>query len=142
MSSWKRFEDIEAWGKARTLAKEISDILNRDALKHEYELKSQMKRSSGSVMDNIAEGFERGGNREFIQFLSFSKESNAEIRSQLYRLFDNNFISKKQFDNLYKESENISKMITGLIKYLRDQKTKGYKFKEDRGNYISTTNPE
>ncbi len=135
MASWKRFEDIEAWEKARILAKTLFLILNQSELKHEYELKSQLKRSVGSVMDNIAEGFERGGNREFIQFLSIAKGSNAEVRSQLYRLFDNNFISKKQFDNLYKESENISKMITGLIKYLRDQKQKGYKFKEDQEDY-------
>lgn len=135
MSSWKRFEDIDAWQKSRILAKEIYGIFNQDQLKHEFELKSQMKNAVGSIMDNIAEGFERGGNREFIQFLSIAKASSAEIRSQLYRLIDNRFISQILFEKLYTESENISKMITGLITYLKDHKHKGYKFKEDQPEY-------
>lgn len=88
MATIKQFEDLEIWQEARRLAKEVQVISIETDLKSDFKFKEQIKSSSGSVMDNIAEGFERDGNLEFRQFLSFAKGSAGETRSQLYRVFD------------------------------------------------------
>ena len=85
MATIKRFEDIISWQKARELNKLIGDITDLGKFKRSYKLIDQIESSSGSIMDNIVEGFERGGNKEFIQFLYISKGSCGEFRSQLYR---------------------------------------------------------
>ena len=97
--------------------------------KDDPDLRRQLKRSSGSAMDNIAEGFERGGKKEFIQFLSISKGSVGETRSQLYRSIDNELISQQQFDELILIAEEVSKMLEGLMSYLRGSDLKGPKYK-------------
>lgn len=94
MAAIRRFEELECWKKARVLCTETS-------LKTEFALKDQLLRSSGSVMDNIAEGFERGGNKEFIQFLFIAKASCAEVKSQLYRSKDRKYISEDDFERMY-----------------------------------------
>jgi four helix bundle protein len=94
MATINRFEDLEIWQNDRKLSKEIIEISNITDLKNDYKLKDQIKGSSGSVMDNIAEGFERDGNLEFRQFLSISKASAGETRSQLYRTYDSGYISE------------------------------------------------
>jgi four helix bundle protein len=129
MATFKRFEDIEAWQKSRILNQQINLITKYPNFKDDPDLKRQIKRSSGSVMDNIAEGFERGGKKEFIQFLSISKGSAGETRSQLYRSLDQELINKEQFDKLFKLSEEISKMIERLMSYLRNSDLKGQKYK-------------
>jgi len=86
--TFSNFEEIRAWQKARTLAREVYYLTRTESFKHQYHISDQMKRSSGSVMDNIAEGFDRGGRKEFIHFLSISKGSISELRSQLYRALD------------------------------------------------------
>ena len=129
MATFKRFEDIEAWQKVRILSQQINTITKYPNFKDDPDLKKQIKRSSGSAMDNIAEGFERGGKKEFIQFLSISKGSIGETRSQLYRAFDQEFISKEQFDELFNLSEEISKMLEGLMSYLQRSDIKGPKYK-------------
>ncbi len=90
-----------------------------------------LKKTSGSIMDNIAEGFDRGGNVEFRQFLSISKGSTGEIKSQFYRCFDAEYIEKGEFDGLYKLADDISKMASGLINYLNRSDLKGNKFKRE-----------
>ncbi len=95
MSSFNQFEEIKAWQKARTLAKLVYDIVSNPRFKNDNRLRSQMLGSSGSIMDNIAEGQGRGGNKEFKQFLWIAKGSFSELRSQLYRSFDIGFIDKK-----------------------------------------------
>ena len=129
MATFKRFEDIEAWQKSRILSKKINTITTYPLYKDDPDLRRQLKRSSGSAMDNIAEGFERGGKKEFIQFLSISKGSVGETRSQLYRSIDNELISQQQFDELILIAEDVSKMLEGLMSYLRGSDLKGPKYK-------------
>jgi len=93
MSKVERFEDLKVWQLARVLCKEIHELTMKEAFSKDFKLIGQIKSSSGSIMDNIAEGFERDGNKEFIQFLSISKGSCGETRSQLYRAIDNGCIS-------------------------------------------------
>jgi four helix bundle protein len=97
MATFNKFEDIVGWQKARILCKLINEYSRKDSFSRDFKLISQIKGSSGSAMDNIAEGFERGGNKEFIQFLSFSKGSAGETKSQLYRALDNGYISQEEF---------------------------------------------
>lgn len=104
MATVKQFEDLEIWKLARILCNDINKIASSTELRNDYKLYGQIDGSSGSVMDNIAEGFERNGNREFIQFLSIAKASCGETRSQLYRGLDRNYINKNKFDNLYEQT--------------------------------------
>ncbi len=129
MSAWKTFEDIEAWQLAREFCKDVYRLITETDLKNDFRLKDQINGSSGSIMDNIAEGFERGGNKEFIQFLSIAKASAGESRSQLYRIFDRNFISTQEFDQLKNKTLLISGKISKLMKYLKSSDLKGPKYK-------------
>jgi four helix bundle protein len=104
MATIKRFEDIEAWQKARLLAKEIYAISIETNLSKDFRFRDQINAAAGSVMDNIAEGFESGGKLELINFLTISKGSCAEVRSQLYRCFDRNFIDEIKMDKLFKSN--------------------------------------
>jgi four helix bundle protein len=129
MATIKKFEDLEIWKEARRLSKVIIAIAKESDLKTDYRLKDQIKASSGSVMDNIAEGFERNGNIEFRQFLSIAKGSAGEARSQLYRVFDNDYINEDQLNSLVLEYENLSGKINNFIIYLNNNDYKGTKFK-------------
>lgn len=129
MSTWKKFEDINAWQMARKLANRIFKLLQNEAFARDFKLKNQLLASSGSIMDNIAEGFERGGNKEFIQFLYVSKGSAGELRSQLYRCFDFGYITEDELEILQSEVIGLSNQISGIIRYLKSSKLKGDKFK-------------
>jgi four helix bundle protein len=128
MASIKRFEDIEAWQMSRRLCREIDNITSSGTFVKDYALKDQIRRSSGSIMDNIAEGFGRGGNKEFNQFLSFSKGSAMEVQSQLYRALDYKHINQEIFDQLYENTNHIIGKITNLMKYLFNCENKGTKY--------------
>lgn len=125
-----RFEDLEIWKKARELSYQIFLITERETFKADYRLKSQIRAAAGSVMDNIAEGFEREGKSEFKQFLYISKGSAGEVRSQLYRMLDNRFISEMEFNQLKQEYEILSIKIKNFIKYLNSTEYKGIKYKK------------
>lgn len=116
MATVERFEDLEIWQLARTLCNDIYNVAVNSDLRTDYKLYSQIDGSSGSVMDNIAEGFERNGNREFIQFLSIAKSSCGETRSQLYRVFDRKYIG--EVEKLKGQTITLSKKIAAFMGYL------------------------
>lgn len=128
MPNIERFEDIESWKRARLVTKKIYELSSGGDFSRDYGLKDQIRRSSVSVMSNIAEGFERDGNKEFINFLSIAKGSCGEARSQLYVALDQNFISTADFESTYDHLSQTSRMIGGFMNYLRQSDLKGKKF--------------
>jgi four helix bundle protein len=114
----ERFEDIESWQLARELCRFVYSLVNGSPLGRDFSLKDQMVRSSGSIMDNIAEGFDGGTNREFIRFLQYSKRSCSELQSQLYRCLDQNYCSQDQFDAIYAQTAFTRNKIGAFINYL------------------------
>ncbi len=128
MAKIEKFEDLEIWNLSREICNDIEMLFERTSLGKRFSLKDQMDRSSGSIMDNIAEGFERNGNREFINFLSFSKGSCGELKSQLYRAFDKKLISKLEFETISVKIELVKNKIGAFMKYLNNSEIKGLKF--------------
>jgi four helix bundle protein len=123
----QRFEELEVWKNARLLCIKIRDLSVNTALAKDYSLKDQILRSSGSIMDNIAEGFERDGKKEFIQFLYIAKGSLGETRSQLYRCFDANHITEEPINDLIDDCLNLSAQIKKFINYLVSIDMPGHK---------------
>lgn len=130
MATITKFEDIVAWQKARVLCQRIFEYMNRGEFARDFKLRDQINASSGSVMDNIAEGFERDGKNEFRQFLAIAKASCGEVQSQLYRALDRNYLTQEEFQSLYNDCSQINKMIAKLMQYLNSTEYKGNKFKE------------
>ena len=130
MATIRRFEDLEAWKKSRTLTQEIWKITNAGTFARDYKLKDQITAASGSAMDNIAEGFGRGGRLEFVNFLSIAKGSVDETKSQLYRALDFGHITEEKFEAVYALADEAGKTIQGLIDYLNSSSLKGTKFKD------------
>lgn len=124
----ERFEDLEIWQEARELCKFIFEISEKEPFCKDYKFRDQIRSSSGSIMDNITEGFERGGNKEFIQFLSFAKGSCGETRSQSYRAFDFKYIDQNVLNELLERTINLSKHISGFMTYLKNSDLKGPKY--------------
>ena len=129
MAKIERFEDLEVWQKARQLARVVYSKTFEGTFSKDFSLRDQINRSAGSVMDNIAEAFEREGKQEFIQFLSYPKSSAAEVRSQLYRAKDRNHLSEEEFKDLLSQAEAIGKMLGGFMNYLKKSEIKGLKYK-------------
>ncbi|HEX4644087.1 MAG TPA: four helix bundle protein [Verrucomicrobiae bacterium] len=129
MARIERFEDIEAWKKGRELRKAIYAFGKVGKFATDFGLRDQIRRASVSITSNIAEGFERGGNREFIQFLGNAKGSCGEVRDQLYAALDEHYITEEQFAGLYHRTVEISRMISGFIKFLQKSDLRGSKFK-------------
>ncbi|WP_047418024.1 four helix bundle protein [Cellulophaga sp. Hel_I_12] len=118
MSKINSFEDINAWQKGREFNKLLYQITENDIFIKVFDLKKQIRRASISITSNIAEGFERNTDKEFVYFLYVAKASAGEVRSQLYLAFDLGYIGEDDFLKLKEQIENISKMLSGLIKYL------------------------
>ena len=136
MATVKRFEDLEVWKETRIFVKGIHACTKKTSFSRDFTLKDQILRSSSSVMDNIAEGFDRDGNKEFIHFLTISKGSLAETKSQLYRALDFKYITKDEFLRNYESANKIGKQLGGFIKYLQIADYKGNKFKESDTKYL------
>jgi len=122
-----QFEELEIWKQSRELCRDIYRITNYELFSKDFRFRDQIRASSGSIMDNIAEGFERNGNKEFIQFLYISKGSSGETRSQLYRALDNNYILQEEFNTIYNKVFQLSKSISGFIQYLKNSHLTGHK---------------
>ena len=130
MATIERFEDLEAWKIAREITKDVYRICKNESFSRDYGLRDQICRASVSVMSNIAEGFERDGGKEFVNFLSIAKGSAGEVRSQLYAALDQNYISENEFNHIYQKTVQNSRVIAGLINYLKQSGVKGIKYKQ------------
>ena len=130
MATFHRFEDIDAWQKARELTRAVYMASEKGSFSEDVALRDQIRRASISVMSNIAEGFERGGNREFLHFLSIAKGSVGEVRAQLYVALDQQYLTQKAFEDLADLAVRTTRLIGGLMAYLRQTRFKGLKFKE------------
>ncbi|MDX6305449.1 MAG: hypothetical protein QOI77_2418 [Blastocatellia bacterium] len=130
MATFKKFEDISAWQKSRELTKEIYSVTGQSSFSRDFGLKDQIRRASVSIMSNIAEGFERSGTGEFMQFLATAKGSAGEVRSQLYVALDQDYITRTRFEVMGNSATQISRMISGLMSYLCKSGVKGTKFKK------------
>ena len=128
MATITTFEELGIWQQARDICKDVWGITQNGSFAKDFALKDQINRSSGSCMDNIAEGFERDGNKEFGQLLSISKASIGETRSQLYRALDRGHITQTEFDTLFEKCKVESKDIGNFMRYLRNSDIKGQKF--------------
>jgi four helix bundle protein len=128
----KYFEDLEVWKEARSLTRQIYRSTKDPRFSKDFGLINQIQRAVVSIMSNIAEGFERGGNQEFLQFLYIAKGSCGEVRSQLYVALDQGYVAQKEADELIKSCRRLSVMISNLIDYLRHSGMKGEKFKKSQ----------
>ena len=129
MAKIEKFEDMLSWQKARELTKRVYHVSKRGDFAKDFELRGQMRNASISVMSKIAEGFERGGDKEFLQFLSTAKGSCGEVRSQLYVALDQSYITPVEFDNLSSEAVEVSRLVAGFMGYLRQSDLRGNKFR-------------
>ncbi len=127
----KSFEELPVWQRARELVQYVYDLTKKEPFCRDFSLVDQIRRASTSVMFNIAEGFERGSNTEFIQFLYISKGSAGEARTQLYVALDQNYITGEEFKKGYSLCKDISGQLSGLIDYLKGSRLKGEKFKKE-----------
>ncbi len=142
MTSARQFEELEVWKKARLVTREIYAVSSKGAFSRNFGLCDQIQRAAVSVMSNIAEGFEREGNKEFRQFLALAKGSAGEIRSQLYVALDAGFLQQSEFQQLYNSVIELSRLIAGLMRYLNASDYKGNKFKEASGPEYHTEGPD
>jgi four helix bundle protein len=131
MATFKKFEEIECWKKSRELTRRVYKVSTKPAFAKDFGLKDQIRRAAVSVMSNIAEGHDRSGTGEFIQFLAQAKGSAAEVRCQLYVALDQAYISELEFGELSDIATETSRMIGGLLTYLRGSRYKGTKYKKE-----------
>jgi four helix bundle protein len=128
--SVKQFEDLEVWKDARRLTQAVYRLTKTEAFSKDFALRDQIRRATVSIMSNIAEGFERGGNQEFCQFLYVAKGSCGEVRSQLYIALDQNYVSHAEVEQLSNSYQRLSSMVSNFIAYLKNSGMKGEKFRE------------
>jgi four helix bundle protein len=149
----RRFEDLIAWQRARSLAHRIYQISAAGSFSRDFAMRDQLRRAVISIGANVAEGFERGGDREFGQFLAHAKGSAGEVRALLYVALDAGYLSQQQFDDLAGQVRATSAVIAGLMRYLQESELRGskYRHRTDSGpdslrelpsNYIVPTESE
>ena len=128
----EKFEDLEIWQEARAFCKYVYEITSLGKFASDFRFRDQFRSSSGSIMDNVAEGFGRGGNKEFLQFLFIAKGSCYESRSQGYRAFDYTYITEEELNIVLEKTDIIGKKLNSLINYLKKDRTRGTKNQEPR----------
>src|ERR1039457_3688500 len=130
MAKIERFEDMLSWQKARELTRHVYKVSKQGDFVKDFELRGQIRRASISIMSNIAEGFERGGDKEFAQFLSNAKGSCGEVRCQLYAALDEKYLREAEFKQPSEQSLEVNRLISGFMTYLRRSELRGSKFKQ------------
>ena len=130
MATVQKFEDLQVWQHARELSQKIYPLTFAEPIAKDFRFKDQIRGSCGSIMDNIAEGFERGSKREFIHSLTIAKGEVGELKSQLYRGRDNQYFTQILFEGLYQDADRLTKMLTSFITYLNNSTISGQKFKQ------------
>lgn len=133
----EHFEDLEIWKEARRLTEEIYRLTSEPKFSKDYNLRGQIRSAVVSIMSNIAEGFERGGNQEFAQFLYVEKGSCGEVRSQLYAAVDQGYVLLNKSEKLLNSFKRLSGMIGNLIHYLRHSGMKGAKYNRPNASMTS-----
>ncbi len=129
MTKIRAFEDIESWKKVRTLTNEVYRATAIGDFARDFGLKDQLRRATVSILSNIAEGFERGGDKEFLQFLSIAKGSCGEVRAQFYVALDQGYLSTKIFYQLSVTAREISQLLSGLMRYLKSSELRGNRYR-------------
>lgn len=129
MSAVRDFEELAIFQKARELSKKIYPVTNREGFKSDYRFVQQIRAAAGSIMDNIAEGFERTGNKEFLNFLFIAKGSCGEVRSQLIRANDIGYLTPEEYEELYSDCRKLSASIMNFIKEIKTSDITGAKYK-------------
>jgi four helix bundle protein len=129
MGTFKTFEEIEAWQQARELTRLVYEVSGKGAFGRDFALRDQIRRAAVSVMSNVAEGFGRGGAKEFVQFLSVARGSASEVSAQLYVALDQGYVSKEGFSRLQEQAARTSSVLSGLIRYLRTTALRGSKYR-------------
>ncbi len=122
MARIERFEELNSWKKARQLANTIYDLANHQHFARDFRLRDQVQDAAGSVMHNIAEGFDSGSDAEFIRFLKIARRSASEVQSELYLALDRRYITTFELNCSYDLATEVKRLINGLIAYLRASK--------------------
>ncbi len=132
MSEIHKIEDLRVWQNARILCKIIYTLTHKEDFEKDFRFVQQIRAAAGSIMDNIAEGYGRGGNKEFIQFLSIAKGSTQEVLSQLYRAYDVQYITEQEFIETKQLLNTISVMLHNLLERLKQSDIKGSKYNKEQ----------
>lgn len=132
MSEIHKIEDLRVWQNARVLCKTIYTLTHKEGFEKDFRFVQQIRAAAGSIMDNIAEGYGRGGNKEFIQFLSIAKGSTLEVLSQLYRAYDVQHITEQELIETKQLLNTISVMLHNLIERLKQSDIKGSKYNKEQ----------
>ena len=130
MATAERFEDLEVWQAARELVRLVYRLTGTPAFDRDGSLKGQLRRAAVSAMGNIAEGFERGGNKEFVHFLAMAKGSAGEVRSHAYVAFDHAYLTETEHREVAERATEVSRMLAGLMRHLRQSSMRGSRYKE------------
>ncbi len=123
MATIERFEDLQSWQKARQLANAIYDLVEHPQFAKDFQLRDQIRRAAGSVMHNIAEGFDSGSNPEFVRFLKIARRSASEVQSELYLALDRKYIADDELQAGYDLATDAKRLINGMIAYLHRRKS-------------------
>lgn len=129
MANVEKFEDLEVWKSAHEIARLVYEASSRERFARDFALVNQIRRAAISILSNIAEGFERNGDKEFVQFLLVAKGSCGEVRAQLYVALDQSYVDETSFDDIKGKLNETGRMLSGLIRYLRQSELLGSRYK-------------